>query len=229
MSTNRPMRPIRSYVRRRARKTQLQLKGWQDQWPQFGLHCPDEGYLDFDKIFGRSAERVLEIGFGNGESLVEMALHAPEKDFIGIEVYEAGVGNLLAAIHQNKLSNIRIFFEDAVGVLEKHIPEGGLSAVQIFFADPWPKVRHHKRRLIQSDFVNLVARKLQKEGIFHLATDWMDYAYQMMNVLSITPYFVNTAGSGVFSERPAYRPVTKFERRGFKLGHQSWDLIFKRV
>jgi len=220
---------IRSYVRRRGRITLHQSQALQDYWEHFGITAPSDGMLDFDKIFGRSAEKVLEIGFGKGESLSAMALNAPEKDFIAIEVYEAGVGNLLSLIHQHQLSNIRIFFEDAVKVLEKHIPADSLSTIQIFFADPWPKVRHHKRRLIQPHFVHLIEKKLKTGGMLHLATDWMDYAYQMMEVLSNTPSFANVAGTGLFATRPLTRPMTKFEQRGIKLGHQTWDLIFKRV
>jgi len=228
MSIDKKSGLIRSYVRRKGRITLHQSQALRDHWEHFGITAP-AGLLDFDKIFGRSAEKVLEIGFGNGESLSTMALNAPEKDFIAIEVYEAGVGNLLSLIQQHQLSNIRIFFEDAVKVLEKHIPANSLSTIQIFFADPWPKVRHHKRRLIQPHFVHLIEKKLKTGGILHLATDWMDYAYQMMEVLSKAPSFENVTGTGLFAPRPLTRPMTKFEQRGIKLGHQTWDLIFKCV
>lgn len=229
MSTDKKQRFVRSYVRRKGRITAHQSQALRDHWERFGISACDQGMLDFDKIFGRSAEKILEIGFGNGESLVTMALEAPEKDFIAIEVYEAGVGNLLSLLNKHQLSNVRVFFEDAVPVLEKHIPPDSLGGIQIFFADPWPKMRHHKRRLIQTHFVQLIEKKLKIGGILHLATDWMDYAYQMMEVLSQLSSFRNVAGNGAFSKRPETRPVTKFEQRGIKLGHQTWDLIFKRV
>jgi len=157
-----------------------------------------------------------------------MAMKAPEKDFIGIEIYRTGVGSLLTGIAKHRVTNIRIFCSDAIDVLEHKIPDNSLAGLQLFFADPWPKKRHHKRRLVQTAFVNLVARKLKKGGVFHLATDWMDYAYHMMSVISEVDTFQNIEGALTFSPRPDFRPLTKYEQRGLQLGHQIWDLMFKR-
>jgi tRNA (guanine-N7-)-methyltransferase len=223
-----PLRPIRSFVRREGRISKAQVSAWERLWPIYGLSDTEEGFLALEQVFGRFAETILEIGFGDGHSLAEMAKNAPEKNFIGIEVYRTGVGNLLTLIEKYQLSNIRIFCADALGILERKILDNSLTTVQLFFADPWPKVRHHKRRIVQPAFIKLVAKKLKNTGTFHLATDWMDYAYHMMQVLSDSLDFVNTCGSAQFTPRPLFRPLTKYEQRGLRLGHQTWDLIFRK-
>lgn len=225
MTTIQP-RHIRSFVCRKGKKTSSQRLALENLWPRYGLSV--DVPFNQDAIFGRSAPTVLEIGFGDGKSLATMAANAPEKDFIGIEVYENGIGRLLASLEKMHLSNVRIFHHDAIEVLTKCIPDSSLETIQIFFADPWPKSRHHKRRLIQTTFIDLVAKKLKKGGILHLATDWMDYAYQMMSVLSASDYFQNLAGEGQFAPRPIFRPLTKYEQRGLKLGHNTWDLLFEK-
>jgi len=220
------MRKIKSFVRREGRLTPGQEKGLTTQWPLYGLSLTD-GALDIEKTFGRhAAPTVLEIGFGMGRSLAEMAANAPEKNFIGIEVHTPGVGSLLAAIEKNGLTNIRIYQDDAVHVLNECIPDNSLAIVQIFFPDPWPKKKHHKRRLIQVSFIELLKRKLQIGGKLHFATDWQNYAEQMVEVMNQVTGFENEAGDQVFSERPSYRPLTKFEERGHHLGHQTWELLF---
>jgi len=229
LQTNLPIRPIRSFVRREGRMTQAQVNAWNNFWPIYGLETQTEGPRDLDAVFGRASEKVLEIGFGDGQSLFKMAKNSPEKDFIGVEVYRTGVGNLLALIAKEQLTNVRIFCADAQEILTHQIPEASLAAVQIFFADPWPKTRHHKRRLVQSDFVSLVAKKLKQGGHLHLATDWENYAHHMMQVLSARTDFLNMAGDGQFTPRPDFRPLTKYEQRGLKLGHGTWDLIFSRL
>ncbi|HQZ87220.1 MAG TPA: tRNA (guanosine(46)-N7)-methyltransferase TrmB [Gammaproteobacteria bacterium] len=221
-----PLRPIRSFVRREGRISKAQLSAWERLWPIYGLSASDPGCIAFESLFGRTADTVLEIGFGDGHSLAEMAKNAPEKNFIGIEVYRTGVGNLLTLIEKHKLSNIRIFCADAVEILTNKIPDNSLTTLQLFFADPWPKVRHHKRRIVQASFIKLVSQKLKSLGTFHLATDWMDYAYHMMAVLGESVDFVNASGANQFTPRPDFRPVTKYEQRGLRLGHQTWDLIF---
>ncbi len=221
-----PLRAIRSFVRREGRISKAQLSAWERLWPIYGLSASDPGYVVFERLFGRMADTVLEIGFGDGYSLAEMAKNAPEKNFIGIEVYRTGVGSLLALIEQHKLSNIRIFCADALEILTNKIPDNSLATLQLFFADPWPKARHHKRRIVQPSFIKLISQKLKNPGICHFATDWMDYAYHMMTVLESSGYFVNTCGVGQFTPRPDFRPVTKYEQRGLRLGHQAWDLIF---
>lgn len=224
-----PLRTIRSFVRREGRISRAQLSAWERLWPIYGLSATEPGFLFLERVFGRSADTVLEIGFGDGRSLAEMAKNAPEKNFIGIEVYRTGVGNLLTLIEKHNLSNIRLFCADAVTVLENKIPDGGLTTLQIFFADPWPKARHHKRRIVQPSLVKLIAQKLKGGGTFHLATDWMDYAYHMIAVLGASANFVNVNGAGKFMSRPDFRPLTKYEQRGLRLGHQTWDLMFQRV
>ncbi|HQW57416.1 MAG TPA: tRNA (guanosine(46)-N7)-methyltransferase TrmB [Gammaproteobacteria bacterium] len=221
-----PLRPIRSFVRREGRISKAQLSAWERLWPIYGLSASDPGCIAFESLFGRTADTVLEIGFGDGHSLAEMAKNAPEKNFIGIEVYRTGVGNLLTLIEKHKLSNIRIFCADAVEILTNKIPDNSLTTLQLFFADPWPKVRHHKRRIVQASFIKLVSQKLKSLGTFHLATDWMDYAYHMMAVLENSADFFNARGADQFTPRPDFRPVTKYEQRGLRLGHQTWDLIF---
>ena len=219
-------RTVRSYVRREGRLTRSQARALEALWPRWGVE--PEGLLDLDALFGRSAPRTLEIGFGNGESLATMAQAAPEQDFLGIEVHRPGVGHLLLRIEALGLTNVRIICQDAVEVLQRHIADEALDRVLLFFPDPWPKKRHHKRRILQPEFVALVARKLRPGGIFHMATDWEDYARQMLETMEASQQFENTAGPGRFSPRPADRPETKFERRGRGLGHGVWDLVYRK-
>ena len=227
MSENRPLRRIRSFVRREGRLTPGQQEALDRLWPQFGLEL-NGGMIDGDQIFGRTAARVMEIGYGMGASLVEIAANHPEKDFIGIEVHRPGVGRLLRAIEELGLTNLRSYCADAVEVLEQCIPDGSLDEVYLFFPDPWHKKRHHKRRIVQPAFVELIAAKLKPGGHFHMATDWENYAEQMLEVMEASERFENSAGAGHYTPRPDYRPLTKFEQRGHRLGHGVWDLIYIR-
>jgi tRNA (guanine-N7-)-methyltransferase len=220
-------RPIRSYVLRMGRLTPGQQRAYDENWQRCGLDHTD-GLLQFDTAFGRSGPRVLEIGFGMGQSLVAMAKAAPASNFIGVEVHKPGVGKLLHSMVESDVDNIRVYCHDAVEILRDCIPDDSLDTVQIFFPDPWHKKRHNKRRLIQPPFVTQLITKLKPGGVLHLATDWEHYAQQMMEVLSATDGLTNTCGAGQFSPRPEYRPLTKFELRGERLGHGVWDLIFSR-
>lgn len=219
-------RSIRSFVLRQGRMTPGQQRAFDEHWSQWGL-MREAGAPDWSDVFGRSAPLVLEIGFGMGQSLVAMAAAEPDKDFIGIEVHRPGVGKLLHAMAEQGVANIRAYNDDAVEVLQQCIADGSLDRIQIYFPDPWHKKKHHKRRLIQPGFVALLGRKLRPGGQLHLATDWADYAEQMLEVMSNAELFVNQAGSG-FAPRPAWRPLTKFEARGERLGHGVWDLLFER-
>lgn len=220
-------RRIRSFVRREGRLTPGQQRAMDVLFPRFGLE-PEDGPFELDAIFGRSAPRILEIGFGNGESLAEIARHHPENDYIGIEVHRPGVGHLLRKIEELGLSNLRVVCADAVEVLERNIPDGSLDGLYLFFPDPWHKKRHHKRRQVQPEWAQLVRRKLRIGGKLHMATDWQEYAEHMLAVLSVAEGFSNTSPDGGYLPRPDYRPETKFERRGQRLGHGVWDLIFAR-
>jgi tRNA (guanine-N7-)-methyltransferase len=217
---------IRSFVRRQGRITPGQRKALDELMPRFGLD-PSLSLVP-PSIFGRDAPVFVEIGFGNGETLAHLAGTQPEHDFIGIEVHPPGVGHLLLALERRGLSNVRVYSHDAVEVLERCVRDASLSGLFVFFPDPWHKKRHQKRRLINPEFVRLAAGKLRPGGLFHAATDWEDYAIQMLEVLGACPALVNAEPSGGFSERPAYRPETKFERRGQRLGHGVWDLVFRR-
>src|SRR6185437_3387915 len=192
------LRRIQSFVRRDGRLTDAQNNAWMTLWSEYGLELKN-AFIDYSAIFGRVAPRIIEIGFGSGHSLLAAAMAYPDKDFIGIETHRPGIGTLLLNIKAQHLSNIRLYYADAVDILTKCIPDNSLTMVQIFFPDPWHKRRHHKRRLIQSNFVNLLADKLQCGGELHLATDWQDYAKQMMNVLSNTTALINAVGVGSFS------------------------------
>ncbi|MCB1705821.1 MAG: tRNA (guanosine(46)-N7)-methyltransferase TrmB [Halioglobus sp.] len=219
---------IRSYVLRTGRMTPGQRRAYDEGWQLWGLDY-SPGELAFDAVFGRPGPVVLEIGFGMGQSLAAMARANPDTNYIGIEVHRPGVGRLLHSIAEHDIRNIRIYCHDAVEVLRDSIADSSLDAVQIFFPDPWHKKRHNKRRLIQPAFVALLVRKLKSGGIVHLATDWEDYAQQMMAVLSAAEGLSNTCGEGAFSPRPEQRPLTKFEQRGERLGHGVWDLVFSRA
>ena len=219
------MRGIRSFVKREGRKTARQQRALETLWEQYVIDLNQE-IIDFTKIFGCNAPVVLEIGFGNGNALFEIAKARPECHFVGIEVYKPGIGTLLAKLEETKLNNVRIINEDAVKVLNQHIKDESLDAISIFFPDPWPKKRHHKRRLIQPAFCGLLAKKLKAKGRLHLATDWEDYAVQMMDVVSNLALFYNQFGEGRFATDTQDRPLTKFEKRGQQLGHKIWDLIF---
>ncbi|HUL12972.1 MAG TPA: tRNA (guanosine(46)-N7)-methyltransferase TrmB [Methylococcaceae bacterium] len=217
---------IRSFVRRQGRITQAQALALENLWPIYGLD-PKEPF-DVGRAFSRDAPLTVEIGFGNGESLAKMAAAAPEENFLGIEVHRPGVGHLLLKVEELVLSNIRVYCADAVEILQDKLADQSLAGIQVFFPDPWHKKRHHKRRLIAPEFVNLAARKLKSGGIFHAATDWEDYARQMLEVLEGCEGLSNAAGENSFSERPDHRPLTKFEARGQNLGHRVWDLVFVR-
>ncbi len=222
-------RRIRSFTRRDSRMTAAQAQAWEKGSPTFRLD-PEEGLLDFSRAFGRSAPCFLEIGFGSGQSLAALAQQQPEIDFIGVETFKPGIGALLLQIEALQLKNVRIYYADAVEVLEKCIPDQSLQGLQIFFPDPWQKSRHHKRRLIQPPFVSLATQKLKSGALLHLATDWEDYAKGMIKVLSAEPRLRNLAGEGQFAERSSLRPrVTKFEGRGEKEGRPIWELQFARI
>ncbi len=214
-------RSVRSFVRRAGRITVAQKKALTDLWPSYGIpHTP--GIIDFDRCFGRTAPRIVEIGFGNGEALVAAAMAHPEYDFVGIEVHEPGVGHCMLRVHDASLTNVRIISHDAVEVLKEQIADGALAGINLYFPDPWPKKRHHKRRIVQPDFATLMACKLAPDGQFHVATDWAPYAGHIDDVIS---------SSGLFAplRDAAQRPKTKFERRGEQLGHEIWERIFIRI
>jgi tRNA (guanine-N7-)-methyltransferase len=216
---------IQSFVRRSGRLTLGQRTGLIDLWPQFGVDIPS-GTIDLNSLFKNIQPITLEIGFGNGDSLLEMAINAPDQNFLGIEVYEAGIGRLINEANKHQLSNLKIIKADAVEVLEHHIKDDSFDTFQLFFPDPWHKKKHHKRRIIQTDFLDLISNKLQDGGIMHMATDWENYAEYMMVTLEKHPHFKNAIGAHKYSLRPKHRPITKFERRGERLGHGVWDLIF---
>lgn len=218
-------RRIRSFVLRGGRMGSGQQRALAELGPRFVLPCADAP-LAPAAVFGRDAPLVLEIGFGMGDATAEVAAAAPGTDFLGIEVHEAGVGALLRHIGERSLANVRVVRHDAVEVVEHMIPPGALSGVHVWFPDPWHKKRHHKRRLIQPAFVALLASRLAPGGYLHCATDWEPYAVQMLEVLSAEPALRNTADG--FAPRPDWRPLTKFENRGLKLGHGVWDLLFRR-
>lgn len=227
MSEESKKRPIRSFVLRTGRMTPGQQRGFEQNWSRWGREH-SQGTFCFEEAFNRKGPGVLEIGFGMGQSLVEMAEQAPHKNFLGIEVHRPGVGKLFHSMEERGVDNIRAYCHDAVEVLRDCIEPDSLDAVQIFFPDPWHKKRHHKRRLIQPAFVDLVMSRLKKGGKLHLATDWQNYAEQMLQVLEAAPGLVNASGSGQYHPRPQERPLTKFERRGERLGHGVWDLMFEK-
>lgn len=218
-------RTIKSFVLRAGRVSNRQEQGLSHHLPAYELSLQEQPY-DLKQIFGREADTVVEIGFGMGASLMTMAQQHPERNFIGIEVHRAGVGSLAADLHEHAIENVRIIPHDAVEVLKHHIAENSLAGVQIFFPDPWHKKRHHKRRLIQADFVKLLVRCIKPGGFLHCATDWQEYAEHMQVVLSAEPALSNSVIEGGFSPRPETRPLTKFEQRGNRLGHGVWDLIY---
>ena len=221
------IRKVRSFVKREGRLTKAQERALNDHWQTMGLNHSD-GLIDVSALFGNEQAVVLEIGFGMGKSLVEMAKAAPELNFIGVEVHKPGVGACIALAIEEGVENLKVFEHDAIEVLADCIPENSLTTVQLFFPDPWHKKKHHKRRIVQPDFITLVYNKLKPEGIFHLATDWQDYADYMLQTMDNAPGFTNLAGVGNVSSKPNYRPTTKFEQRGQKLGHQVSDLLYQR-
>ena len=216
---------IRSFVLRTGRMGPGQARALQALGPRFVLPC-SASPCDFDTIFGRSAPRILEIGFGMGDATAAIAQALPDTDFVGVEVHPPGVGALLKQIGALGLTNLRLVQHDAVEVLRHMVPPDSLAGVHVFFPDPWHKKKHNKRRLIQSEFVALLASRLRAGGRLHCATDWQPYAQQMLEVLAAQPLLRNTAPG--YAERPSYRPLTKFENRGLKLGHGVWDLVFEK-
>jgi tRNA (guanine-N7-)-methyltransferase len=218
-------RRIRSFVLRAGRVTEAQERALADLWPVFGLDF-DGRTLDLDEAFGRSAPRCLEIGFGTGEVIGSLAKAHPETDYLGIEVHRSGVGRLLLQAREETLSNLRIVSHDAVEVLRSAVPDRSFDAILIFFPDPWHKKRHHKRRLIDGDFVETLAAKLRPGGTLRLATDWQEYAEQMRTVCNACEALASQSADGGYVQRPDFRPPTRFERRGERLGHGVWDLAF---
>jgi tRNA (guanine-N7-)-methyltransferase len=223
---NAPARGIRSYVLRAGRITPAQKRALDELLPRFGIPYSPAA-IDFDRVFGRTAPRVLEIGFGNGDTLVELAAESPERDFIGAEVHPPGVGHCLLAVESRGLANVRVIVHDAVEVLAHQVAPASLDEVLLYFPDPWPKKRHHKRRIVQPAFAALVADRLKPGGRFKLATDWEPYAAWMLEVLDASPGFANAAAGGGCVDRPQ-RSATRFERRGQRLGHRVFDLEYVR-
>ncbi len=220
-------RPIRSFVKREGRMTQAQQRALEELLPLYGIE-DIETCIDLDALFPRRAPRYLEIGFGMGASLIAMAVDNPDNDYLGIEVHRPGVGSMLIRADEQQLHNLKVINHDAVAVLKQAIPDNSLNGIFLFFPDPWPKKKHHKRRIVQPTFIEQVYRCLKPGGIFHMATDWKDYADYMLNVMATVPGFCNTAGAKHFAAR-GQRPETKYERRGLRLGHGVWDLVFRKT
>jgi tRNA (guanine-N7-)-methyltransferase len=219
-------RPVRSFVLRQGRMSPAQTRAFEQLLPRYGVPFQPLP-LDFSGVFGRVAPAILEIGFGMGETTAAIAQAHPQYDFLGIEVHAPGVGALLKRIDEAGLHNVRMIRHDAVEVVAQMIPPGSLAGVHVYFPDPWPKKRHHKRRLLQASFVTALAQRLAPGGYLHAATDWEEYAHEILATLAAEPLLANTAES--FAPRPAWRPQTKFEARGMKLGHGVWDIVFRRV
>jgi len=215
-------RPIRSFVRRAGRLTPAQERALEQLWPAYGIEYSD-AELDFAGIFGRRAPLALEIGFGNGELLAATAAARPDADFVGIEVHEPGVGHCLLELEKRALTNVRLICHDAIEVLNRQVPDAALNQVKLFFPDPWPKKRHHKRRIVRPEFVALLARKIVGGGTFHVATDWMNYAEHIEETVDACPDFEAVGGG------EKMRPETKFELRGKRLGHAIWEQVYRRV
>lgn len=229
MSESSFSRRIKSYVIRAGRMTEAQREGLDVVWPHFGL-LAETGTLDYDAVFEQRGPVVFEIGFGMGQSLLAQALAEPDHRYIGVEVHRPGVGKLLHDAMEARATNIRVYCHDAVEVLEQCIPEASLDRVQVFFPDPWHKKKHHKRRLIQPEFLSLLACYMKPGAILHLATDWQNYAEYMLEVLAPHSDFKNTMPEvEPYAPRPESRPLTKFEKRGERLGHGVWDLLFERI
>ncbi|GAA0302530.1 tRNA (guanosine(46)-N7)-methyltransferase TrmB [Psychrosphaera haliotis] len=230
------IRTIKSFVKREGRLTKGQQKALDQFWPTMGLEHK-QGLVDFKTVFGNDNPVVLEIGFGMGASLVEMAKNAPDKNFVGIEVHLPGVGACLSSADEAGVTNLRLYNHDAIEILRDCIADESLTTVQLFFPDPWHKTRHHKRRIVQQAFVESLRTKLKMGGVFHMATDWENYSEHMIEVMDSTDTFSNIASkinsdankTNVFVERPDSRPLTKFEQRGHRLGHGVWDIMFERV
>lgn len=219
---------IRSFVIRAGRITVGQKNAFDTWWPSFGLSL-FKGRIDPEAVFGRKAPLVLEIGFGMGDSLLEMARNEPDKNFIGIEVHPPGVGRLINVAGQEGLTNLRVYMADAMDVLEDCIPDNSIDRLQLYFPDPWHKKKHHKRRILQSGFVQKLRPKIVDGGVFHMATDWQAYAEHMLDVMSTAPGFTTEYKETGYAPRPDYRPITKFEKRGERLGHGVWDLLFNKT
>jgi tRNA (guanine-N7-)-methyltransferase len=218
--------PIRSYVLRQGRFSRGQQRAYAELLPRFGVGYAREA-LDFETLFGRRAAVVAEIGSGMGETTAAIAAANPDRDYLAIEVHSPGIGSLLKLIDEGSLANVRIVQHDAAEVIRDMVPRESLAGVHVYFPDPWPKKRHHKRRLLQGAFAALLAERLEPGGYLHVATDWQDYAERTLEVLEAIPALRNTAER--FAPRPAWRPETKFERRGLRLGHEVWDLLFEKV
>ena len=221
-------RKIRSFVRREGRMTAGQTAAYEELMPVYGLEY-EKQKLDLPQLFGNQNPIVLEIGFGMGASLAEQAAKNPDKNFFGIEVHRPGVGSLLARIKESGATNVRVIAHDAIEVLEHMLDDGLLDKVQLFFPDPWPKKRHHKRRIVKSDFVQQLRTKLKVGGIFHMATDWENYAEHMLEVMQGESGWQNLSDNNDYVPKPDDRPVTKFQARGERLGHGVWDLMFEKV
>lgn len=224
MQTENPR--IRSFVLRQGHLSTAQENAIQEGVPYWGITYTPH-FLVLEEVFERTAPTILEIGFGMGQATATIAKTHPQHNYLGVEVHTPGVGALYQLIKKEDIENIRIIQHDAVAVLENMLAPNSLSGIHIFFPDPWPKKRHHKRRLIQPEFVKLLASRLKEGAYLHLATDWEDYAQQMLAVLNAEPMLKNTSTD--FAEKPEYRPLTKFEQRGLKLGHGIWDIVFVRV
>ena len=220
---------IRSFVLRQGRITSGQERALAEHWSRYGLDVDENLRVDAAGLFGDARELILEIGFGNGESFVQMAEAAPQQGFVGIEVHRPGVGHALVLAAVAGIDNLRVIRHDAVAIIRDHVPDGALSRVQIYFPDPWPKARHHKRRIVQRAFTDLIWRKLRAGGEIHCATDWENYAEWMRDVFAGDPKWQNLGGADGFAPRPDWRPQTKFERRGERLGHGVWDLRYCKI
>ena len=225
MSETKPLRKIQSFVRRSGRLSKAQSTGLNELWPTYGVNL-DNKTINLDELFNKPQSVTLEVGFGNGDSLLEMTLQQPQNNFLGIEVYEAGIGRLINEANKKQICNLKIIKGDAVEILESNIEDDSISCFQLFFPDPWHKKKHHKRRIIQTSFLDTLKNKLINSGIVHIVTDWEDYAEHIMETMESHPDFKNTAGGHIYSTRPKHRPLTKFENRGQNLGHGVWDIIF---